>query len=109
MGALRNVCDKQLAFTLLTSNLLRFGSVDRIGHSSVFIGKLIVCSTTCLIAWFLSSQVFDSLTYGGFYEFDCLIDVFTGSTAASNCFHVVQHRYRFYDRTCLLGNEIAYE
>ncbi|CCI46494.1 unnamed protein product [Albugo candida] len=48
----------KLAFTLLTSNLLRFGSVDRIGHSSVFIGKLIVCSTTCLIAWFLSSQMY---------------------------------------------------
>ncbi|KAG6623322.1 choline transporter-like protein [Phytophthora cinnamomi] len=43
----------KLAYTLISSNLLRVGSLSRIGHASVLLGKLIVCTTTCLISWFL--------------------------------------------------------
>ncbi|KAE8985433.1 hypothetical protein PR001_g22890 [Phytophthora rubi] len=43
----------KLAYTLISSNLLRVGALSRIGYASVLLGKLIVCTTTCLIAWFL--------------------------------------------------------
>ncbi|CAH0521599.1 unnamed protein product [Peronospora belbahrii] len=43
----------KLAYTLISSNLLRVGALSQIGHASVFLGKLIVCTTTCLISWFL--------------------------------------------------------
>lgn len=47
----------QLATTLIGSNLLRIGALNRIGHASVLLGKLIVCTVTCLIAWFLLQDV----------------------------------------------------
>ncbi|KAF1328555.1 Choline transporter-like protein, partial [Globisporangium splendens] len=47
----------KLATTLITSNLLRVGALNRIGHASVLLGKLIVCSATCLVAWFLLQDV----------------------------------------------------
>ncbi|OWY93757.1 Choline transporter [Phytophthora megakarya] len=47
----------KLAYTLISSNLLRVGALSQIGHASVLLGKLIVCTTTCLIAWFLLEDV----------------------------------------------------
>ncbi|RQM14959.1 hypothetical protein DD237_005699 [Peronospora effusa] len=47
----------KLAYTLISSNLLRVGALSHIGHASVFLGKLIVCTTTCLISWFLLENV----------------------------------------------------
>jgi solute carrier family 44 protein 1 (choline transporter-like protein) len=47
----------QLAYTLISSNLLRVGALSRIGHASVLLGKLIVCTTTCFVAWFLLIDV----------------------------------------------------
>ncbi|CEG39151.1 choline transporter-like protein [Plasmopara halstedii] len=46
----------KLAYTLISSNLIRVGALSRIGHASVLLGKLIVCTTTCLIAWILLSD-----------------------------------------------------
>ncbi|EEY60882.1 choline transporter-like protein [Phytophthora infestans T30-4] len=43
----------KLAYTLISSNLIRVGALSRIGHASVLLGKLIVCTTTGLIGWFL--------------------------------------------------------
>ncbi|TDH66969.1 hypothetical protein CCR75_009381 [Bremia lactucae] len=43
----------KLAYTLISSNLLRVGALSRIGHASVLLGKLIVCTTTGLITWVL--------------------------------------------------------
>ncbi|CAI5716711.1 unnamed protein product [Peronospora destructor] len=47
----------KLAYTLISSNVLRVGALSQIGHASVFLGKLIVCTTTCLISWFLLENV----------------------------------------------------
>lgn len=47
----------QLATTLIGSNLLRVGALNRIGHASVLLGKLIVCTLTSLIAWLLLQDV----------------------------------------------------
>ncbi|CCI41607.1 unnamed protein product [Albugo candida] len=41
----------KLAYALLSANLVRYGALDRIGHASVFMGKLIVSVTTCLAFW----------------------------------------------------------
>ncbi|KAG2879479.1 hypothetical protein PC114_g22553 [Phytophthora cactorum] len=43
----------KMAYTLISSNLIRVGALSQIGHASVLLGKLIVCTTTGLIAWFL--------------------------------------------------------
>lgn len=45
-------CGIQVAYTLLSSNLVRYGALDRIGNASVLLGKLVVCVTTCLVFWF---------------------------------------------------------
>jgi hypothetical protein len=47
----------QLAHVLISSNLLRVGALNQIGYASVLLGKLIVCFTTCFIAWFLVDSV----------------------------------------------------
>uniref|UniRef100_A0AAV1TS39 Choline transporter-like protein n=1 Tax=Peronospora matthiolae TaxID=2874970 RepID=A0AAV1TS39_9STRA len=43
----------KLACTLISSNLLRVGALSQIGYASVLLGKLIVCTITSLISWFL--------------------------------------------------------
>ncbi|KAL3664578.1 hypothetical protein V7S43_010330 [Phytophthora oleae] len=47
----------KLAYTLISSNLIRVGALSRIGHASVLLGKLIVCTTTGLVSWFLLDDV----------------------------------------------------
>ncbi|TMW55332.1 hypothetical protein Poli38472_013223 [Pythium oligandrum] len=47
----------RLAHTLISSNLLRIGALNQIGYASVLLGKLIVCSTTCFVAWFMLNDV----------------------------------------------------
>ncbi|KAI9920469.1 hypothetical protein PsorP6_015800 [Peronosclerospora sorghi] len=47
----------KMAYTLICSNLLRVGALSQIGKASVLLGKLIVCTTTCLLSWFLLEHV----------------------------------------------------
>lgn len=46
----------KMAYTLISSNLIRVGALSRIGHASVLLGKLIVCTTTGLVAWVLLDE-----------------------------------------------------
>ncbi|TYZ58148.1 hypothetical protein PybrP1_008468 [[Pythium] brassicae (nom. inval.)] len=47
----------KLASTLIGSNLLRIGALSRVGYASVLLGKLIVCTVTCLIGWLLLQDI----------------------------------------------------
>ncbi|KDO34926.1 hypothetical protein SPRG_00988 [Saprolegnia parasitica CBS 223.65] len=43
----------KVAHSLITSHLLRIGSINRIGNASVLLGKVIICSGACLAAYIL--------------------------------------------------------
>ncbi|OQR89710.1 Voltage-gated Ion Channel (VIC) Superfamily [Thraustotheca clavata] len=43
----------KVAHKLITSHLLRIGSINRIGNASVLMGKVIVCTGACLSAYLL--------------------------------------------------------
>uniref|UniRef100_M4B7V0 Choline transporter-like protein n=1 Tax=Hyaloperonospora arabidopsidis (strain Emoy2) TaxID=559515 RepID=M4B7V0_HYAAE len=49
-----------LACTLISSNLLRVGALSQIGYASVLLGKLIVCTITSLISWFLLDNIYET-------------------------------------------------
>ncbi|KAF1787270.1 Choline transporter-like [Phytophthora cactorum] len=81
----------KMAYTLISSNLIRVGALSQIGHASVLLGKLIVCTTTGLIAWFLlfSLKMYVDTLHGR--------DPFACSTAGCHHALLLQRSARFYD------------